>query len=338
MVEHIGRGRPEEIRSGPEIPPSPSELIRSIYNSAIQLQSHVASLNSDIKRLVYNFYGELPTDEKLSGWIHLLNGLQKIDSSIELFTTNYDLVLETACEVVKIRVQDGFDRRQRPPRLDLDYWNPSHGPLGDHVGLLTKMHGSVDWQHNNGKIVLSTPRFTEDHANHCILYPGYKGTPTEEPFVTFHTHLRNVVCQEYGPVHAAIFIGFAFRDDAINEILSHLPSETPQYVITKADGENPEQSGLDRASDVLHNIILIGTGFDEGIAQFCLNNITERIWKQAARTDVDSLTEKQNLPRVDPYGTLMLWEDFGRQDEDFGWTIVDGVAVAFTNLDKHTKT
>ena len=47
-----------------------------------------------------------------------------------------------------------------------------------------------------------------------LLYPGYKGTPTDEPFITMHNKLflRLNECDE---VHV---IGFAFRDPYINSI------------------------------------------------------------------------------------------------------------------------
>ncbi len=63
------------------------------------------------------------------------------------------------------------------------------------------------------------------------MYPGFKGKPTEEPFIKLHEHLRAVA----GKAKAAIFIGFAFRDDYINTILSELPPGIPQFIINKDD-------------------------------------------------------------------------------------------------------
>ena len=82
--------------------------------------------------------------------------------------------------------------------------------------------------------------YTEDPKKHSILYPGFKGEPDEEPFIKFHEHLRAVVSN----AAAAIFIGFAFRDEYINTILSGLRSDIPRYVINK-DAPLPDLAFLE---------------------------------------------------------------------------------------------
>ena len=49
----------------------------------------------------------------------------------------------------------------------------------------------------------------------------------------FHEYLQKIV--EDGELSAAIFIGFAFRDAAINRILSRLSLKTLTFFITKPD-------------------------------------------------------------------------------------------------------
>ena len=194
---------------------------------------HIDPLSNQIKEYVYEFYGTRPAPNKLSTWIKLLKELEEFDPAIEIFTTNYDLVLEDVIEEAQVKVDCGLDRSQRSMRLDPAAWNPSSPFFRTNGGLLTKLHGSVDWQRDNGNIIVGPSRFSGDHKNHCILYPGYKGVPTEEPFRAFHEHLRNVVRDE--SLTAAIFIGFAFRDDYINTILTDLPPATPKFAITKSD-------------------------------------------------------------------------------------------------------
>lgn len=222
----------------------------SLCDSSAPLEVEVGSLNSEIKRLVYDLYKKRPTRDQLSSWIQLLNGLQKIDSPLEIFTTNYDLVLETACGEAQGKVQTGFDGNHLP--LNLEYWkSPRNNLLGDNEGLLTKLHGSVNWQYDEGEIVISRSRYAGNHADHCLLYPGYKGTPTEEPFVTFHNHLQNVVDEKYGQLNVAIFIGFAFRDSHINTILKNFPSKTKTCFFTFVDKEAPpDNTPPDRAPQV----------------------------------------------------------------------------------------
>ena len=179
--------------------------------------SQSTKLIEDINTLVHDFYKLPPAEEsQLADWVNLLSQLRNHDPVIEIFTTNYDVVLETVIRNPAIEIETGrkFDGLQTI--LNTTLWNSHSGsPVGH--GRLTKLHGSVDWQRSGNNIVTSEV-FTGDLQKHMILYPGYKGEPAQPPFKEFHDHLRAVVRQ----AKMAIFIGYAFRDEYINRILSEL--------------------------------------------------------------------------------------------------------------------
>ena len=239
-------------------------------------RNQITPLKDKINAQVYKFYGIRPAPEKLSAWIRLLKGLKEIGPAIEIFTTNYDRVLEDATKQADMNMEYGVVHDGLDTYVDYSLWGPRKRPLpNNRRGLLTKLHGSVDWQRLDGNITRSAPRFTGDHQNHCILYPGHKGTPTEEPFISFHEHLRTVVRGEYEPLSAAIFIGFAFRDDHINTILSDLPSEPLKYVITKSDGKHIDDIPPENAPASFRDNCLHGRrGFTEETAEDCLGEIS----------------------------------------------------------------
>ena len=240
-------------------------------------RNQITPLNNKIKEQVYKLYATHPAPNKLSDWIRLLKQLQKIDSTLEIFTTNYDLVLEDAIEQAKIDVEFGLVPGQRGTKLETAFWDPTRRPLsGNHRGLLTKLHGSMDWQRLNGDIIVGSPYFSGDHNNQCILYPGHKGTPTEKPFIAFHEHLRNVVREEYESLTAAIFIGFAFRDDYINTILSDLPPETPTYFITKPDGKPVDDERPPRAPSTKEYMHLL-EGLTAETVERCLKSLSKNV-------------------------------------------------------------
>lgn len=245
---------------------------------AVWGENEIAPLKDRINEQVYAFYGTRPDPTKLSVWRRLLKGLKEIDPAIEIFTTNYDFVLEDATMQAELPMEYGAVHDLLEACVDYTLWNPSSRSSLNDRGLLTKLHGSVNWQYFDGKILRGAPYPTGNHQNHCILYPGYKGVPTEEPFRTFHEHLRRVVRGQYGSLTAAIFIGFAFRDDYINSILDDLLSETPKYVITKSDGKHiddkpPENAPASLGDNCLHN----REGLTAETIKSCLTNITA--WK-----------------------------------------------------------
>lgn len=184
-------------------------------------------LQNRINALVHEFYVEPPSNGNLQNWISLLQGLEGRDPVIEIFTTNYDPVLETVIEEANVENVATGRETGRQTTLNTSLWDRP-GESIDGRGRLTKLHGSVDWQ-RRGSTIICSDLYTGDPNQHSILYPGFKGEPSEEPFIKFHEHLRAVVQK----ASAAVFVGFAFRDEYINNILSGLSPEIPKYVINK---------------------------------------------------------------------------------------------------------
>ena len=227
-------------------------------------------LQDDINALVYDFYAIHPNETKLECWKRLLTKTMQAPQIVELFTTNYDIVLERVIidaglenEIASGRVSDGLGSW-----LDLSNWAPPAEPLDleNHQGLLTKLHGSVDWQRgSNGKIVTGCEGFTGNHRKHLALYPGHKGEPREEPYMAFHNRLRLIV----ESADAAIFVGYSFRDEYINQILSDLSPGVPKYVITKDQPNEQVQETLDPA--FLSDAERVRAGFTRESVNSCLD-------------------------------------------------------------------
>ena len=188
-------------------------------------------LESRINQRVYSLYRRLPEDEELAEtWAPFLTHALDIDSRVDVFTTNYDLILEAVIESKGFPIETG--RAQGvTSNLRMDLWDEARvDPRVRKTGLLTKLHGSLDWIRGEGEteIFVGTPQFTGEHQRHAIIYPGFKGRPQTTPFTFFHDYFRGAI--EHA--EAAVFIGFAFRDDAIRDIVAdRLPSGIPVVVI-----------------------------------------------------------------------------------------------------------
>ena len=228
-----------------------------------------------IHALVYERYAHIPKDCQLKNWMLFLNKLRKLDSTIEIFTTNYDLVLETVIkQIKKLKIDNGRKFDGLKARLNHELWETT-----DRRGKLTKLHGSVDWQRetmdNYDDIVISRSSFSGDHKDHPILYPGFKGEPEKEPFIKFHNYLKEAAKE----TRAAIFVGFSFRDDHINKILSrNLRPAIPKYVITEDDssskGDPPSLPDFLKSCDhCCHN----GGGFEKKVINHCIKSIRSRL-------------------------------------------------------------
>ena len=105
------------------------------------IDAYVKPLQNRINGLVHKFYLELPGRAKLVHWMFFLRGLKTHDPSIEIFTTNYDLVLESAIEKAVVEIETGRipgSPPSLPSVLDTTLWDRPRATQGT-KGRLTKL-------------------------------------------------------------------------------------------------------------------------------------------------------------------------------------------------------
>ncbi len=205
--------------------------LQSVASSVTQ---RIDALSSRINALVYELYGEPPKREDLEGnWVPLLKGLATLHPAIELVTTNYDIVLEEAVQVCSAPVLTGRTPGNQPT-LDPTIWDLRGFSVEQFVsyGRLTKLHGSVDWVRGKNRIHVGTPLFQGKHERHAIIYPGFKGAPTDPLFQQLHRYFQG----RLGEADVVVFVGYAFRDEYINAILErNTRREAHIFVLNPAD-------------------------------------------------------------------------------------------------------
>lgn len=200
-----------------------------LQGGGTKLSNELEKLQGQINAQVYRLYSKEPTDEELEEtWNPLLRDL--IDNySLNLFTTNYDLVIENSIQSISNEVTAnkwlGATGRQQK-RLDLSQWRED---TKRSVGLLTKLHGSLNWKLDEDDILLGDWAFTGNHAKQAIIYPGFKGASSAVFFDPFHDYLTRTLAR----ADHVLVVGFAFRDDAINQIFR--ASLNPSAVVTVMD-------------------------------------------------------------------------------------------------------
>lgn len=103
-------------------------------------------------------------DSFLSFWARILSkrSLHILNKQINIFTTNFDMFVESSCEKLGIPYNDGFSGQIKPTfkvsnfnkiqkYKSLQFDNTSDIPLFNVI----KLHGSVSWEENDGSIVYS---------------------------------------------------------------------------------------------------------------------------------------------------------------------------------------
>ena len=245
---------------------NPNCDITNFFTYSNDVRNHCLELIDNIHELFYGFYGERPDNKKLDLWIYLLKEIEEIDPIVEVFTTNYDMVLERVIEEGKLNIGTGRVFDGLHTSLNTLLWG---GPDPDlRRGRLTKLHGSVDWQSDFGtgpKPIYTSPIFTGDLQRQLILYPGTTKEKPEWPYNIFYKDFEKSVTE----ASALVFIGYSFRDEHINSILEENIPNVKKYIITKSS-EYPIPDFMTSGNNTRHN----DKGFTSASARDCLDHLS----------------------------------------------------------------
>lgn len=183
------------------------------FNKLSKFRPPLNSLKNALNSKIFDVYASDPSDDELeSNWTPFLKHIREIYNRFDIFTTNYDPILEYALQRSEMDSMLGISGNRHRPRLDIERWK-TRKAIETNDGLLTKLHGSVNWHKppNADEVYVSYPQFDGNFGGRAIIYPGFKGFPEDEPFVSFHNYLEKCLSD----CDAVIVIGFAFRDEYI---------------------------------------------------------------------------------------------------------------------------
>ncbi len=199
---------------------------------------------------------------------------------LNLFTTNYDRVLEFGCELAGLHLIDRFVGMISPvfraSRLNIDlHYNPP-GIRGEPRYLegvvnFTKLHGSIDWSEKDGIVRrFALPYGATDidtykpEGNSLIIYPNSsKDRETAEyPYVELFRDFASAVVR---PNSTVVVYGYSFGDDHINRVLEDMltiPS-THLVIIARSNTGGRIERFYKKAKRPVQITLLIGEHFGD---------------------------------------------------------------------------
>jgi len=186
------------------------------------------NLDKEICDLIYEIIisneekADFTNPKKFFAWLNILNR----EYSKEVFTTNYDLIIEKSLEASQIPYFDGFVGSCEPffwPE-SIDQFVHNHDMTRNWIRLW-KIHGSLSWfwkqdSKENSQKIIRVGKF--DHANsidkELVIYPSKEkyDSSRKQPFVAYFDRLKNYLLS--GEL-LFIFTGYSFSDQHINEII-----------------------------------------------------------------------------------------------------------------------
>jgi len=183
------------------------------------------NLDQKICQIIADLVGIKSVDcsvhERFARWA----GHSHYKTPIEIFTTNYDILLERGLELACIPYFDGFvgnyEGSFRPDLVD-SVSNSDDLVLPARWIRVWKLHGSVSWNkvEKNGSLKISRiGGYLETESDRTLaIYPSHQKYEESRriPFVVLNDRLRRALTI---PETLCIIIGYSFSDEHINELL-----------------------------------------------------------------------------------------------------------------------
>jgi hypothetical protein len=154
---------------------------------------------------------------------------------LNLFTTNYDRLLEYSADLLGLRLIDRFEGQLHPrftaSRINLDVHYSPPGVRGeprlvDGVVRYAKLHGSVDWQFTNQEILRAPLPFGGSvggtgTARGAVIYPNpAKDVETlAYPYAELFRDFAAAICR---PNTVLVTFGYGFGDGHINRVIADM--------------------------------------------------------------------------------------------------------------------
>ena len=244
----------------------------------------------------------LPSDGNaylaLARWIGAVTRI----SPTQLFTTNYDLLLEQALERQKITYFDGF-MGSHEPVFDLQAIEEDALPI--RWSLLWKLHGSINWsQDSAGNVTRQIPTAGGDTS--ALIYPSNLKYDQSRrlPYLAMMDRLKAFMRK---PGAILIGTGFSFRDQHINELIEQsLRANPTSSVIGLLHGDLNGYADAIELTQRVSNLSLIAK--DEAV----VGSIRAK-WTPSVDSDGKEVPTTSALGDFDKFGELLVEVTGGTQ-------------------------
>lgn len=159
---------------------------------------------------------------KLAAWVRAITRT----NSVEIFTTNYDLLMEQAMEEFRVPYFDGFVGSR------LTFFDPftiDEDKLPTRWARIWKLHGSINWLSDENNLLYRS--LVSNHSNdRIVIHPSHLkyDESRKMPYLAMIDRLKT-----YLKKTSALLItcGYSFRDQHLNEIMVQGLEGNPTAII-----------------------------------------------------------------------------------------------------------
>ncbi len=175
---------------------------------------------------------------------------------VELFTTNYDVLVERALERAQLPVFDGFVGSYRPffrpDLIERDEYLPA--PM---FVRLWKIHGSVNWHLTRSAGATRVTRGEPSNSGEMI-YPSHRkyDESRQQPYVSLLGRLRSVLERDDALL---VTVGYSFSDQHINSVIYGALDNRPRaHAVALQFGDLAPDETLVKDAKGRRNLLVLG--------------------------------------------------------------------------------
>ena len=230
-----------------------------------------------------------------------------------IFTLNYDLAFEYACDELGIEYINGFvgfnERNFRPEVYNYDFFFPGDTTEGkvrriERVIKYYKLHGSLNWVYKNQnknnpyglyeipiELVRMKLENKMDNLGEIMIYPTSSkkeytlNFPYSELFRKFADRLQQ-------PEAVLFVIGYSFYDEHVNDII-YQALANPSFTLVIVDFNGTQSGGeIKRLNDLKDPRIIISQGGELGDFKYFSKELLPTMDQEDTRAKVMSSIEK----------------------------------------------
>ncbi len=159
---------------------------------------------------------------KVAAWIRSISR----SVPVEIFTTNYDLLMEQALEELKIPYFDGFSGSRY---TFFDTHTIEDDQLPSSWARLWKLHGSINWYFNeNGLVYRASSPIGKDHRQ--VIHPSHLkyDESRKMPYLAMIDRLKAFL---KNPSSLLITCGYSYRDMHLNDVINQGLLSNPSALV-----------------------------------------------------------------------------------------------------------
>jgi len=187
------------------------DMVRGLTAKALkQLENHICH---EVSRCVDV---PLPSNSPYHSIARLVHRTTK--SSTDIFTTNYDLLLEQALESLRVPFFDGFVGSHRP-FFDRDAID--NDVLPARWVRLWKLHGSINWRSRNNNVYRLASFSSDNVVDNVLIHPSHlKYVESQRmPYVAMFDRLKKYIHNDNKPI-VLFIVGYSFSDEHLNATIA----------------------------------------------------------------------------------------------------------------------